>query len=59
MEKITVKPSRKGLVIPNPENQCKPYKEEGEPVLKTRYVVRRIKDGDLTQIKTTSKSKKS
>lgn len=59
METITVKPARKGLIVPNPENQNKPFAEGGETVEKTRFVQRRIKDGDLVEVKTSTKSKKA
>lgn len=59
MPKIMVKPTEKGEKTPNPQNRCRPYKKEGETVVKDRYVLRRIKDGDLVEVKSSGKSKKS
>ena len=67
MDKITVKPAGTDLIVPNPENHCKPLSQDGETVHNVRYWQRRIKDGEVVQIKkpiqrptkTEDKSKKS
>lgn len=63
MNKITIKPSRKDLLVPNPDNQNKPLSEDGETVADSRYWKRRLKEGDVVKTKLvtkdTSKSKKS
>ena len=54
-----VKPAHKDLIVPNPENKNKPIAVDGEKVEVTRYIKRRLKDGDLVEVKAATKSKKA
>ncbi|MBI1214551.1 MAG: DUF2635 domain-containing protein [Alphaproteobacteria bacterium] len=50
-EKITVRPARPGLLVPNPENKHEPLKADGETVTQSTYWRRRLLDKDVVIVK--------
>lgn len=56
MDKITIKPARTTLRVPNPDNKNKPLAADGETVVNSRYWKRRLKDGDVVKTKPSGKS---
>jgi len=62
MSKIMVRPTKKGLKVPFPMSQ-RFLNEEGEMVHRSSYWIRRMKEGDVEEVKAdnakSSKSKKT
>ena len=49
-----LKPSKQGLIVPNPQTG-KPLADDGENVAIDRYWSRRLKDGDVKKAKQKTK----
>lgn len=55
---LTLKPARPDLIVRNPEGGFAPLARDGETVADTDYWRRRLRDGDVIEIKALEKPKK-
>jgi hypothetical protein len=52
---LTVRPSHADLLVRNPDAGMKPLAKDGEAVPDTEYWRRRLKDGDVVEVKPETK----